>query len=84
MPTSMMLSHSELPKTPCSSITVPAVPSFKAMLSKPSVVPELVQVVTSSPSTKTSIVLTLISPLYSAGSTGNQGGVKRVTHSHTI
>ena len=64
--TSMMLSHSKLSRTPTISIVVPDV-SERSMLSKPSVMPELVHVVTRTPSTYTSTVLSLVSPLYSAG-----------------
>ena len=63
--TSMMLSHSMSASTPVTSITDPDVPE-RSMLSKPAVVPELVQVVTRTSSTYTSTVLTLVAPLYSA------------------
>lgn len=61
-----MLSQSLSAKTPVTSITLPDVP-VSAMLSGSSVVPELVQVVTRTPSTRTSTVLCLSEPLNMAG-----------------
>ena len=65
VPTSVMLSHSESASCPVTSITRPDVPD-KSMVSKPSVVPELVQLVVRAPSIRTSTFRTLVEPLYSA------------------
>lgn len=66
----MMLSHSELASTPFILMTLPDIPDMSSMLSKPSVVPELVQVVAKAPSTYTSTVLVRSSPLYNADTMG--------------
>lgn len=60
-----MLIHSGLSRTPVTVMSCPEYPN-KSIISKPSVVPELVQVVAREPSTVTSTVLTLVVPLYRA------------------
>lgn len=64
-PTSTMLSHS-MSAPPVMVMSCPDCPD-RSTLSKSAVVPELVQVVTATPSTDTSTVLVLVAPLYIAG-----------------
>ena len=68
-----MLSHSVSASTPVSSIICPDVDE-RLTLSKPSVVPELVQVVIRAPSMYTSMVLVRVVPRYIADITGWRHG----------
>ena len=75
--TSTMLSQSEFESwMPVMVTTWPYAPD-KSTISKSVVVPELVQVVTSDPSTEMSTVRTLLSPLYMAAK-GVGGGRERL------
>ena len=74
--TSVILSHCLSARTPVIEIISPEYPDT-SMLSKDDVVPELVQVVTVTPSTDTSMVLNLVSPLYNADRCGRFAGGRR-------